>query len=461
MATIYGTNTTDSLIGANEDDQIFGWDMSNPGGDEGPDTDADLLSAGAGNDVVNGGGGDDELNGDAGNDQLFGGAGRDTLDGGVGNDQVLGGEGDDVLRLGLNGGRDTLDGGVGVDSIIVDLSSATLNLRFSFVSGASGLALPGGSVLSAVEQIVVFGGQGNDRFAGGRMADTLLGSGGADSLLGGAGDDSLGGGGGRDNLEGGSGNDTLTGGVGRDKLFGGLGNDDIYVGLTDGADTVVGGSGSADFLHLTRLNATKGLSLNVMQPNRAQNIGDGTIVSGIERLAFYGGSGADHITGGRLNDRLEGNGGSDTLQGGTGRLSHDGLYGGDGRDRLIAADGDDDLEGGRGNDVLFGGSGADKFIFTHAPVKANVDRIEDFNFRADLIVLARDIFTTLTNDTLDEAAFVVARRAQDADDRIVYHRAKGLLYYDADGAGGAAAHLIAKLDPGARLGFDDFLIVPT
>ena len=83
---------------------------------------ADTLVGTAGGDLLSGGGGDDTLTGNDGNDVLVGGTGNDTLDGGNGSDELLGGAGDDILTGGLGkdyllggAGNDTLDGGAGDD----------------------------------------------------------------------------------------------------------------------------------------------------------------------------------------------------------------------------------------------------------------------------------------------------------------------------------------------------------
>jgi Ca2+-binding RTX toxin-like protein len=123
-------------------------------------TQANVITAGAGDDTVNAGAGDDTVFGGTGNDTLNGNGGRDTINAGAGNDIVNGGNGDDTLFG--NGGQDILVGGAGID--------------------------------------IMDGGNGND---------TLDGNGGADTLLGGAGNDILRGGNGADILTGGADADTF------------------------------------------------------------------------------------------------------------------------------------------------------------------------------------------------------------------------------------------------------------
>jgi serralysin len=55
-------------------------------------------------------------------------------------------------------------------------------------------------------------------------------------------------------------------------------------------------------------------------------------------------------------------------------------------------------------------------------------------------------------------AFHVGSAAADKEDRIVYNQAKGDLYYDADGKGGASKVLFAHLTDGTKLGFEDFFV---
>ena len=135
------------------------------------------------------------------------------------------------------------------------------------------------------------------------------------------------------------------------------------------------------------------------------------------------------------------------------------LRGAGGDDALKGAGGDDVLKGGVGDDRLTGGAGLDKFIFDSALGSTNVDRILDYNLTDDQIVLDDDIFTAagpLGALTVD--AFRAGTSAQDADDRIIYDSATGRIYYDADGAGGAAQVLFAQVSAGLALNASDFVI---
>ena len=75
MATINGTEGSDSLSGGTDSDSISGFGGNDfLAGNSGDDT----IVAGAGNDTVYGDGGNDWLEGGSGNDLLSGGGGQDT-----------------------------------------------------------------------------------------------------------------------------------------------------------------------------------------------------------------------------------------------------------------------------------------------------------------------------------------------------------------------------------------------
>jgi Ca2+-binding RTX toxin-like protein len=103
------------------------------------------------------------------------------------------------------------------------------------------------------------------------------------------------------------------------------------------------------------------------------------------------------------------------------------------------------LSGGKGNDTLEGGDGDDRFLLDALLGPSNVDHIVDFE-AGDRICLDTTVFTGLSVGALDTSRFASGNgvaAALDSDDRVVYDTASGALYYDADGAGGAAADLVA------------------
>ncbi|MEP1767526.1 MAG: Hint domain-containing protein [Sulfitobacter sp.] len=94
MATINGTDQTDSIPGT---------------------VDSDLIAAGKGHDTISGGDGNDTLLGEDGNDFIFGGDGADSISGGEGFDDIFGGDGDDIIDGGT--GADLINGGAGADTL--------------------------------------------------------------------------------------------------------------------------------------------------------------------------------------------------------------------------------------------------------------------------------------------------------------------------------------------------------
>lgn len=142
----------------------------------------------------------------------------------------------------------------------------------------------------------------------------------------------------------------------------------------------------------------------------------------------------------------------------TGSVEADTIGGLKGKDMLSGLGGDDTLDGGKGNDRLAGGDGADAFVFADK-LKANVDKILDFEAGIDTIVLDGKVFRKLAPGPLAEESFVLGKKAGDRTDRLVYDDRKGLLLYDADGKGGSDAVLICKLGKGTDLGAGDILVL--
>jgi Ca2+-binding RTX toxin-like protein len=134
------------------------------------------------------------------------------------------------------------------------------------------------------------------------------------------------------------------------------------------------------------------------------------------------------------------------------------IIGNAGVNTLDGAAGNDILIGAARQDTLAGGAGADKFVF--ATPGDGVDRISDFSRQeGDKIVLVTQGFTGLNPNNFQSSQFTLGRRAKDADDRLIYHKKTGNLFYDVDGQGGAAQVKIATLDNKPTLGANDFQIV--
>jgi Ca2+-binding RTX toxin-like protein len=164
----------------------------------------------------------------------------------------------------------------------------------------------------------------------------------------------------------------------------------------------------------------------------------------------------------------------------TGTIKDDRLYGLDGNDKLVGSNGYDLLSGGAGNDILNGGrgrdtllgdAGRDTFVFdtrlgvTSKLGGANVDVIKDFVSRDDSFFLDNAIFKGIGSGTaahparMSADAFHIGTAAADAEDRIIYNRTKGALYYDADGTGPAQMVQFAVLSNKAVVTAADFFVI--
>lgn len=124
-------------------------------------------------------------------------------------------------------------------------------------------------------------------------------------------------------------------------------------------------------------------------------------------------------------------------------MGDDMLTGGDGRDFLVGGAGNDTLGGGAGVDSLLGGGGADSFVF--AAALGEVDSLVDFSTTDDTIVLDSAVFGALSAGALAPDAFAYLDAAGGIDALVIYDRATGDLFYDADGGGHDAAVQFATL----------------
>ena len=180
--------------------------------------------------------------------------------------------------------------------------------------------------------------------------------------------------------------------------------------------------------------------------------GNDIVIGGVDHDWFEGGNGNDALTGNAGNDRLIGDDNNDTLNGGIG---NDVLNGGTQNDTLFGGPGNDDLTGGANNDF---------FVFNTALNAAtNRDAVRDFSHVDDTFRLENAIFTKLGGGAgahqLNPAFFRAGAAAADANDYIVYNRASGVLFYDANGnaAGGAIAFALLVNRP--VLAANDFVVI--
>ncbi|HEY8381868.1 MAG TPA: hypothetical protein VIL09_06950, partial [Microvirga sp.] len=155
--------------------------------------------------------------------------------------------------------------------------------------------------------------------------------------------------------------------------------------------------------------------------------------------------------------RILGTGENDTL---VGNSRHNRIAGFGGEDELRAGRGNDRLDGGDGRDQLIGGTGRDIFVFSTALKPGQPDWIVDFKPTIDRIALDDAVFEAIGPlGALDPSVFVVGRRAQDLEDRVIHNPDTGRLVYDPDGTGPAKAICIAHLTKGLTVSADDILII--
>jgi Ca2+-binding RTX toxin-like protein len=166
----------------------------------------------------------------------------------------------------------------------------------------------------------------------------------------------------------------------------------------------------------------------------------------------------DEIYGDSSDNAIDGGAGHDWIQGNRG---DDSLWGWTGNDTIWGGSGDDFILGEAGRDVLTGYGGYDAFVFTHKPAKSNIDTITDFSVKYDTFVLSTAIFKGVgaANRDMKASAFWTGTKAHDADDRIIYNKDKGALYYDPDGTGSKSAVQIATIDKNLKLTYKDFYIM--
>lgn len=239
-------------------------------------------------------------------------------------------------------------------------------------------------------------------------------------------------------LEGNHGNNRLDGGGGGDALYGSIGDDLYYV--RNAADQIgeFAGEGTDTVRAFVSFALAADDSIETLTTNSTV---------GIAAIDLTGNDFAQVIQGNTASNTLKGLGGADTLHG---KAGNDFLYGGEGNDKLY---------GGAGADLLSGGAGADSFYFITAPGVADADTITDFAAAQDRIYLERD-FYGLTGSRIASAQFKdLSLGSLDADDRVVFDRALGNIYFDADGSGGQGAQLVAHLSNGAVVTHTDFWLV--
>jgi Ca2+-binding RTX toxin-like protein len=424
------------------------------------------------------------LSGNALDNLIFGGMAADTIDGALGADEMMGFTGNDIYTVDNagdrvteieNGGFDTvrssvsftlgehvealvavgtaavaltgngqansltgnaaanvLDGGEGADTLNGAAGIDTASYMMAVSGVTANLETPGTNSGAAVGDIYVE----IENLTGSAFNDVLTGNAARNVLQGGFGGDHLNGGAGEDQLLGEAGADTLDGGAGADGLSGGLGDDTF---LVDNASDLVSES------------AGGGLDTVLASSSHALAAG-----SEVEVLKLSGGSSRASytLTGSDTANEITGHAGTNLLQG----------QGGD--DVLQASLGNDQVHGGSGNDRLYGEAGRDVFMFgARLNKRTNVDKLYDFRSKDDSVWLENKVFTKLGSGTASKLKkfnsdmFVEGNKAQDREDRIVYDKKTGALYYDQDGTGSKAQVKIATLTNKTKLAYHDFFVI--
>jgi Ca2+-binding RTX toxin-like protein len=267
-------------------------------------------------------------------------------------------------------------------------------------------------------------------------SDQFYGNDYADYIFAWTGDDVIFGNGGDDNIAGSNGNDYIDGGWGTDTAsFFGNSTNYVFALNPDGSIQVTdltGLIGSDTVVNVEWFSFSDGLlSLNDLFPVTPPPPTPEEIYVGA--------------------DTLNGTSGSNTLKG----------YGGN--DKLNGQGGNDFLYGGAGNDTLYGGTGKDAFVFdTKANSRTNKDAIKDFKVVDDTVRLDNAVFTKVGSyGTLKSSAFWTNNtgKAHDRDDRVIYDKDSGVLYYDADGSGKGAAVAFATISKNLGMTNKDFYVI--
>jgi Ca2+-binding RTX toxin-like protein len=312
MATIFGDNGDNDLVGTADDDSIFAYDTS------------DTTGAAGGVDTVSAGDGGDNI--------FFG----STL---TADDRVDGGAGNDYLHLqgdysaGLTLGADTL---VNVEGLVLDVFPGG-DLRvadYRIVTADANIAAGQGLYVLA-DAHTVFNGSAETDGVFSFVAATS-----GDWLIGGAGDDhfevqqALTQG---DHYEGGAGYDSIS-------LDTGLTAKVAYNEIVGFEQIVLNTSGGAFDLTFADQVVAAGQVMEVDVARGLPDVGV-TIDASHEKDAAYiirGGDGADHLIGSHGADSIFGDGGQDTIEGG---LGADVLNGGGSRDTFVYDDVRDSAKG--------------------------------------------------------------------------------------------------------------------
>ena len=394
------------------------------------------------------------LYGRDGADTLTTGAGADILDGGTGSDSMTGGAGNDIYYV--DGGGDSVSESVGGGSDQVWVSGAF----YTLAAGTEIERLRAADV-AATAGLTLIGNEFGQELIGNAGANTLDGRGGADWMTGFAGDDAY---------------------------YVDNAGDRAYEAAGGGYDSVIA---SVDWVLAAGQEVENlGASASAMSIRLTGNAYAQTITGTSGTDVLNGGGGVDTMTGYGGNDTYFVDNAADVVQEAAGYGSdtvvatanytlaagqaieilrtYNSAYTstlrliGNEFGQTVAADsGANWIDGGAGSDYLIGYGGADTFAFSTALGATNVDSISGFELGIDRIALSASIFGAAgaAGATLAGDVFVTGAAATTSNHHIVYNSANGLLYYDADGVGGAAQQAFARIGTGLALTASSFSIV--
>lgn len=226
-----------------------------------------------------------------------------------------------------------------------------------------------------------------------------------------------------------AGNDGITGTAATELLEGLAGNDAIDGRAGD--DTLDGGEGIDTAVYQFD---SAGVVVDLGAGSATDGTGDTDTLVSIENV--IGSEFDDTLSGDENNNNLTGRKGNDTLEGGLG---------------------DDTIVGGNGADRLVGGSGADRFLYVAAAERG--DAIADFEPGTDKLLLIGAAFGGLTKGELIPEQFFTGVGATSASQRIGYNTSTGEVLFDADGAGGTDAQVLATLAGNPDLSRTDITVL--
>ena len=250
-------------------------------------------------------------------------------------------------------GNNVLDGGTGIDTVsyVYATGGVTVSLDSTVaqVTGSSG-----SDTLISMENLT--GSNYADTLTGDSLNNTLSGGAGNDTLVGGAGADTLNGGTGSDSMVGGDGSDTYY----VDDLLDVVNeaNATASTGGTDLVYTTLAAYTLTDNVENGRINTTAAADLtgntlaNVLYAGAGSNVLDGG--TGIDTVSYVYATAGITASLDSTVAQVTGGSGSDTL------ISMENLTGSNYADALTGSTLNNTLSGGAGNDNLTGGAGADK-----------------------------------------------------------------------------------------------------